>query len=99
MKVLRYYRWARLLKQQSSITVYRLQTKENKRPFSVSACSSKQKFAISVFSLQQTNRSCRFPLVPFSVSGIPETLRHEHGDMEKWIHGSMEKWRHKDMET
>jgi hypothetical protein len=32
------HRWARLLKQQSSITVYRLPTKENKLPF-VSICS------------------------------------------------------------
>jgi hypothetical protein len=33
------HRWACLLKQQSSITVYRLPTKENKLPFSVSVCS------------------------------------------------------------
>jgi hypothetical protein len=33
------HRWARLPKQQSSITVYRLPTKGNKLPFSVSLCS------------------------------------------------------------
>jgi hypothetical protein len=36
-------RWASLLKQQSSITAYRLPTKENKRP------------SVSRFFLQQTN--------------------------------------------
>jgi hypothetical protein len=40
-----YHRWTRLLKQQSSITAYRLPTKENKFPFSVSV-------------LQETNGSC-----------------------------------------
>ncbi len=33
-------RWARLLKQQTSITVYRLPTKENKLPFSVFVSSA-----------------------------------------------------------
>ncbi len=46
------HRWAYLLKQQTSITVYRLPTNKNK-------------LLISVFPLQQTNRSCSFPL--FSV--------------------------------
>ncbi len=32
-------RWARLLKQKKSFTVYRLPSKENKRPSSVSVCS------------------------------------------------------------
>jgi hypothetical protein len=44
-------------------------------------------FAVSVFRLQKTNVSCRFPLVLFSVCGIPE-----HGDMD------METWRSGDME-
>jgi hypothetical protein len=61
----RYYRikWpqalmARLLRQQSSITVDRLPTKENKLPFPFAA--NKQKFDVSLFHLQQTNGSCRF---------------------------------------
>ncbi len=54
----------RLLKQQQSITVYRLLTKENKLPFSLSACSKQTEFCRfrSLF-----NGSCRFSLVPFSV--------------------------------
>jgi hypothetical protein len=38
-------RWARLLEQQTSSTVFCLPTKENKCPFSVSVCSKKGKFA------------------------------------------------------
>jgi hypothetical protein len=64
------HRWARLLKQQSSITIYRLLTKENKRPFSFAA--NQRMFAASMFRLQKTN-GCRFQLVPFTVCGIPET--------------------------
>jgi hypothetical protein len=44
-------------------------------PFLFSA--NKQKFAISVFHLRQTNRSCCFPLIMFSwkqISGIPRKL-------------------------
>jgi hypothetical protein len=44
-----------------------LPTKENNLPFSVSACSKKRKFAVSVFHLQQTNRNCDFTSVPFSI--------------------------------
>jgi hypothetical protein len=47
------HRWAHLLKQQSSITFYRLPTKENKLSFSV-----------CIFRLQQTNGNCRFLLYP-----------------------------------
>jgi hypothetical protein len=66
------HRRARLLTQQWSITVYRLLAKENKIPFFVSFTTNKSKFAISVFCLQQTYRSCCFPLVPFSVFEILE---------------------------
>ncbi len=44
------HRWASSLKQQSSIIVYRLATKENKLPFLFAA--SKRKFVVSVFHLQ-----------------------------------------------
>jgi hypothetical protein len=68
--------------------------------------SNKRKFAVSVFRLQLTNGrltngSCRFPLVPFSVCGIPETWRHKDGDTrleisrykhKTWKHGEMETW-------
>jgi hypothetical protein len=47
-----------------------------------SVFSNKRKFAVSVFRLQKTNRSFRFPLVPFPFCGISETWRHGHGDME-----------------
>jgi hypothetical protein len=44
---------------------FRLRTKENKHRFPFAG--NKRKFAVSVFCLQQTNRSCRFPLVPFYI--------------------------------
>ncbi len=97
------HRWARLLKQQSSITICRLPTKKNKLPFSASVCRKQMEV-------------CHFPLLiaankrqPFSVtsvfrlrnSGNMETWRH--GNIETWKHGNMETWRHRygeiDMET
>jgi hypothetical protein len=59
------HRWARLLRQQKSVTIYRLTSKVNKLPLSV--CRNKGKVAISIFLLQQTNESCCFRLVLFSV--------------------------------
>ncbi len=38
--------------------------RENKLPFFVT--ENKRKVAVSVFCLRQTNRSCHFPLAPFS---------------------------------
>jgi hypothetical protein len=60
-----WHRWARLLKQKSSITVYSLPTKENKLPFSV---SSKQT-EVCHFRFQQTNGCLPF-LFP-STNGSP----------------------------
>ncbi len=57
---------SRLLKQQSLITVKHLPTIKNKHLFSVSVAINTQKFAISVFRLQQTKGNCCFMLVPFS---------------------------------
>jgi hypothetical protein len=62
------HRWARLLKQQSLITVHHFPSKENQLPFA----AKKWKFA--VFLLQQTNRSYRFPFAEF----------WKHGDIHKW---------------
>ncbi len=59
------HRWAHLLKQQTPITIYRLQTKENKLLFPFAA--KKWKLAVSVFLLQQTNRSLRFRF-PFAAN-------------------------------
>jgi hypothetical protein len=42
--------------------------------------------------LQKTNWSCHFPLVSFSVCGIPET--NWHGRLKTWKHEDMEIWRH-----
>jgi hypothetical protein len=53
------HRWARLLKQQSPITVNHTPSKENKLPFA----ANKWKFAI--FLSQQTSGSCCFPFVEF----------------------------------
>jgi hypothetical protein len=50
-----------LLKQQSSITVYRSPTKENKLLFSFLFAADNWKFAIFVFHLHKINGSCRFP--------------------------------------
>jgi hypothetical protein len=58
-------RWASSLKQQSSIIVYRLATKENKLLFLFAA--SKRKFVVSVFHLQQKKRTLLYSLVLFSV--------------------------------
>jgi hypothetical protein len=55
-------KWARLLKQQSSFTVYRLATKETNFCFPFMFAANKGMIAVSVFRLQQTNRSRCFPL-------------------------------------
>jgi hypothetical protein len=67
----------------TSIVDYRLlfANQGKKCPFIPSA-ANKREFAVSVFHLQQIDESCRFPLVLFSVCGIPETWRHGHGDMD-----------------
>jgi hypothetical protein len=54
------------LLQQSLITFYR-QPRETNFHFLFSLAANKWKFAVSIFHLQQTNGSCRFPLVLFSV--------------------------------
>ncbi len=101
------HRWARLLKQQSSIiVVYRLPTKENKLPFL---------FYVSVlcFCLKQTSGSFPFPFFvcskwtevaifsfflflfeEFLKHGDKETKRHGDGGME---HGDIDT-RHGNME-
>jgi hypothetical protein len=68
-------------------------------PFIV--CRPRKTCFLFCFRLQQINGGCRFPLVPFSVFGIPATWRPGHGDMETWRHGDaeMETWKHGDMET
>ncbi len=69
------HRWARLLKQQLPITIFRCRPKKkisvfrfhlretNGIPFSVSLCRKQTEVVVFVFRLQQTNRSCHFPLV------------------------------------
>jgi hypothetical protein len=84
-----------LLKQQLSISNYRLPPKENKLPFSIS-------IIVSVFHLQKTSkvaifRYFRFPFAEFRERGDMdlekweqedmETLRHGDGDMETWNYG------------
>jgi hypothetical protein len=66
---------ARFLKHQSLIIVYCLPTKE-KMSFFPSA-ANKREFAVSVFYLQQTDGSCCFPLVLFSVAEF-----RKRGDMD-----------------
>ncbi len=94
-------RWARLLKQQLSITIYCLPTKKTNFHIPFPFAANKQKFAVSIFRLQKTIGSCRFPLVPFSVSSVFRLRKHGdiHGDMETWKHADMQTWRPADMET
>jgi hypothetical protein len=75
--------------------IYCFPNKENKGLFSFRFAANKQKFAITYIGLQNTNGRCCFPFVLFSISRIPETWRHGHGDIETW------RWRHEDgdMET
>ncbi len=103
------HRWAILLKQQSSITVFRLLTKENKLLFFV--CSkqmevcrfrfpfptNKQKLPFSISSVFRLQNSGNMETWTWRHrDGDTETWRHRHGDME---HGEMETWRHGDVET
>ncbi len=53
------------IEQQSSITVYRLPTKETKRPFVLTA--NKRKVSVSSFRLLEINGNYHFPSVPFFV--------------------------------
>ncbi len=75
------HRWARLLEQQSSITIYRWPTKKNKLPFSISVCSKQTEVAFSVSSFFHLRNS-----------GNMETWRHGHRDMDMaswtWRHGN-----------
>jgi hypothetical protein len=56
---------ARLLKQQWSITIYRLPAKENKLPFSVLLQQTNKGLPFPFSICSKTKRSCRFSLVPF----------------------------------
>jgi hypothetical protein len=75
---------------ESSLTVYCLQPKSNKLPFSFSFAVYKRKFAVPVFHSEKTNGNCRFPSVSFSVYVNVETWRWRHGKMEKWRNGDLE---------
>jgi hypothetical protein len=55
------HRWACLLKQQMLISLL-LADQGNKLRFPFPFEANKRKFAVSVYRLQQTNRSCRYPL-------------------------------------
>ncbi len=74
----KYYclRWTRLLKQQSSITVYRLPTKENKLSFSISVSSKQTEVAVSFTYF-------RLLFAEFRQHGDMEKI-------ETWRHGNME---------
>ncbi len=94
-----------MLKQQTSITVYRWSAKETNVLFPFTFTADKWKFAISEFCLQKKNGSYRFPLVPFQLTEFRthgemdidmETWRHR--DLETWRHGDMETWRHGDLD-
>jgi hypothetical protein len=87
--------------QQTSITVYRLPTKENKLLFSVSVCSKQTEVCHFRFPFSANKRK-----LPLSVNmiirlrnpGNLEAWRHEDADMETWRHRH-ETWKHREMET
>jgi hypothetical protein len=87
-----------LLKQKSSIAVYRLLTKKDKLSFSVSVFSKQTE--VVVFRLRNS-RNMEMEMWRIMTwrwrHGDTETWRH--GDMETWRHGDMETWRHEDLET
>jgi hypothetical protein len=68
-------------------------------------CSKQTEVCGFHFPFAEKNVSYRFPLIPFSVCGIPETWRYEdtetwrHESMETRRHGDMKAWRHGDTET
>jgi hypothetical protein len=66
-----------LLKQQSSITVYRLPTKEDKFPFSVSVYSKQTEVFRFFFPLAENKRKLPFSDGSVSVCGSMETWRHK----------------------
>ncbi len=61
--VYKYYRWAHLLQQETSITVYRLLTKENKLPFSV--CRKQTEVCCPLFPFAANKQK-----LPLSVSSV-----------------------------
>jgi hypothetical protein len=61
------HKWARLLKQQTLITVYRWRPMKTNFRFPFPFAGNKRQFSIPVFCLQQTTGSCRFPLVLFPI--------------------------------
>jgi hypothetical protein len=54
------HRWARLLTQQSSITVHRLPTKENKLPFSAYVCGKRTEVCRFRLPLEANKRKLQF---------------------------------------
>jgi hypothetical protein len=101
------HRWARLLKQQTSFTVYRLPSKENKHLFSIPVCSAQMEVAIyvrSIFRLRDSRNvetwTKRYGDMKTWRQGDKETWRQgDNGDMETLRHGDMETRRHGDTET
>ncbi len=75
-------RWACLLRQQLLITVYLLLTKETNFCILFPFASNKWKFAVSILHLQQTNGSCRFLFIPFSV----KIYKYMYREMASWHH-------------
>jgi hypothetical protein len=63
-----------MLKQQTVEFIFGRPRKTNVH-FSFPLAANKQKFAVSIFRLQKTSGSCRFPLAPYS--GNVKIWRHE----------------------
>jgi hypothetical protein len=77
------------------ITVYRLPTKKNKLPFSVSVCFKQME--VCRFRLFAANKR-KLPLSVFHFQKYRNYIQY-FGDIETWKHGDMETLRHRDMGT
>jgi hypothetical protein len=89
-----HHRRAHLRKKPSSITFYRLPTKENECPFSVFQFAGNNLLFLFSVCRKQIEVAIFYqffyPFEEFEIS------RHGHGDMERWRwrHGDIETWRH-----
>jgi hypothetical protein len=87
--------------QQTTITVYRLPTKKNKIPFSVSICSKQTEVCHVRFPFAANKRKLPLSInliIRLRNSGNMETWRHEDADLETWRHRH-ETWKNREMET
>ncbi len=91
------HRWARLLKQRSSITVYCLPTMKNKCPLSDSVGRKRAEVCHLRFPFAEKTQVAVFHWFRFPFAEFWKHREMDMGDMETWRHGDMETQRHDDM--